>query len=373
MEHVGPSIGEYIEKNMEENPNPEAQKFYDMIATAQASLWEECDNYSKLSISLATLSLKSDYNISEGYFNQMVQLMGEIMPKGNKMVTNLYHARKLVQNLGFGCLRIDCCLKGCMLYYYENSNKSITKCFVCKINRYMTNRRGDLTFLCHPSDGESWKHLDKLHPKFSQDLRNVRLGLCVDDFNPFGQYEKTLYNLPLGMCMKREFMFLIVLIPGPSNPKYKIDVYLQPLVDELLTLWNDGILTYDVSLRKKFIMKVVLMWTINDFPTYEIRKKTHSRKGVLRPHAPPCVSSPDMWNRVADLPFSYDFEKEEQIPGYGVEHNWKKQSIFWRLSYWKTHLLRHNIDVMHTKRNVFMNVFDIVMDVNGRTKDTHKA
>ncbi|RDX66631.1 hypothetical protein CR513_54581, partial [Mucuna pruriens] len=93
-----------------------------------APLWEGCDNHSELSISLAALSLKSDYNMSEGCFNHMVQLIGETMPKGNRMVTNFYHARKSVQILGFGCLKIDCCPKGCLLYYSENSNKTITKC-----------------------------------------------------------------------------------------------------------------------------------------------------------------------------------------------------------------------------------------------------
>ncbi|RDX60952.1 hypothetical protein CR513_60865, partial [Mucuna pruriens] len=68
MDHAGPSIGQHIE-NMEENPNPEAQKFFDMLAAAQAPLWKGCDNHSELSISLATLSLKSDYNMSEGCFN----------------------------------------------------------------------------------------------------------------------------------------------------------------------------------------------------------------------------------------------------------------------------------------------------------------
>ena len=28
---------------------------------------------------------------------------------------------------------------------------------------------------------------------------------------------------------------------------------------------------------------------------------------------------------------------------------------------------------MHTQRNVFMNVFDTVMDIKGKTKDTNKA
>ena len=41
MDHAGPSIGQYIEqqgvietKYMEENPNPKAQKFFDMLAIA---------------------------------------------------------------------------------------------------------------------------------------------------------------------------------------------------------------------------------------------------------------------------------------------------------------------------------------------------
>ncbi|RDY11760.1 hypothetical protein CR513_03521, partial [Mucuna pruriens] len=80
MDHAGPSIGQHIE-NMEENHNPEAQKFFDMLAAAQAPLWEGCDNHFELSISLEALTLKSNYNMSEGCFNCMVQLMGETMPK----------------------------------------------------------------------------------------------------------------------------------------------------------------------------------------------------------------------------------------------------------------------------------------------------
>ncbi|RDX86749.1 hypothetical protein CR513_31889, partial [Mucuna pruriens] len=64
--------------------------------------------------------------MSEGCFNQMVQLMGETTPEGNRVVTNLYHARKSIQNFGLGCSKINCCPKGCMLYYNENSNKTIT-------------------------------------------------------------------------------------------------------------------------------------------------------------------------------------------------------------------------------------------------------
>ena len=64
MDHAGPSIGQYIEQEgvieiecMEENPNLEAQKFFDMLATAQAPLWEGCEHHSKLSASLAYLKI----------------------------------------------------------------------------------------------------------------------------------------------------------------------------------------------------------------------------------------------------------------------------------------------------------------------------
>jgi hypothetical protein len=32
---------------------------------------------------------------------------------------------------------------------------------------------------------------------------------------------------------KDPVMFLTVIIPGPKNPKHKVDVYLQPLISEL--------------------------------------------------------------------------------------------------------------------------------------------
>ena len=102
-----------------------------------------------------------------------------------------------------------------------------------------------------------------MYPKFAQDPHNVRLRLCTNGFNPYDQSDKvyscwlvilTLYNLPPWICMKREFMFLTIIIPGPSNLKSKIDVYMEPLIDDLKMLWNEGVVTYDMSLRQNFMM-----------------------------------------------------------------------------------------------------------------------
>lgn len=54
----------------------------------------------------------------------------------------------------------------------------------------------------------------------------------------------------------------------PSNLKACIDVYLQPLIDDLQQLWNHGALTYDISTKQNFVMRETLIRTINDFPAY---------------------------------------------------------------------------------------------------------
>ena len=57
----------------------------------------------------------------------------------------------------------------------------------------------------------------------------------------------TPYNLPPELCMTKPYLFLTCLVPDPYSPKAKIDVYLQPLIDDLQHLWSDGVWTYDVS------------------------------------------------------------------------------------------------------------------------------
>lgn len=68
------------------------------------------------------------------------------------------------------------------------------------------------------------------------------------------------------MSMKEEFFILSLLIPGPKSPGNNIDVFLQPLIEELNELWDVGVDTYDASTKERFQMRVALMWTINDFP-----------------------------------------------------------------------------------------------------------
>ena len=54
-------------------------------------------------------------------------------------------------------------------------------------------------------------------------------------------------------------------------------------------------------------------------------------------------------------------EYNAEISKYCV--GWKKRSIFWDLPYWRTNMIRHNLDVMHIEKNFFDNIFNTLMCV----------
>ena len=108
--------------------------------------------------------------------------------------------------------------------------------------KWHADERIDDGVLRHPADSPAWKHFDERNPSFSCDSRNVRLGLAADGFNPFRSMSISHstwpvvlipYNLPPWLCMKQPFLILSVLIDGPKAPGNNIDVYLQPLVEDL--------------------------------------------------------------------------------------------------------------------------------------------
>jgi len=76
-----------------------------------------------------------------------------------------------------------------------------------------------------------------------------------------------IYNLPPWLCMKRKFIMMPILIPGPKQPGNDIDVYLRPLVEELLLLWcKEGVRMWDEYKQEDFNLRALLYVTINDWP-----------------------------------------------------------------------------------------------------------
>ncbi|XP_012568913.1 uncharacterized protein [Cicer arietinum] len=432
----------------EEPPNEDAQDFYDLLTAANKPLSEEASD-SKLSICVKLLACKSNWNVPQKCLDFFASMLVDVSPLKDSLPKKIYQAKKLVTMLGLKSEKIDCCVKGCMLYYKENS--ADIECRFCHEPQYVPRKpgignhkdipvkrmfympitprlkrlyastetaaqmrwhqhnRSSSGILRHPSDGEAWNHFDARYPDFANEPRNVRLGLCSDGFTPYIQASSspyscwpvvvTPYNLPPEMCMTKPFMFLTCLIPGPSNPKANIDVYLQPLIDELQQLWSEGALTYDISMKQNFVMRATLMWIINDFPAYGMlsgwstqgklacpvcmdgnkaftlkygsknswfdchrrflphnhafrrSKKRFTKNRVVKDEPPPILNGEEVWGLVHNIPRVID-NAHTILFGYGVIHNWTKRSIFWDLPYWKDNLLTHNLDVMHIEKKL---------------------
>jgi hypothetical protein len=77
------------------------------------------------------------------------------------------------------------------------------------------------------------------------------------------------YNLPPTLCMKYEYMFLCLIIPGPDHPISHINVMLKPIIEELKQLWQ-GVKAYDYDQKQKFNLRVVYLWSVHDFKAYSI-------------------------------------------------------------------------------------------------------
>jgi hypothetical protein len=128
--------------------------------------------------------------------------------------------------------------------------------------------------MSHPADGEAWKDFDDKFRDFAADPRNLRFSLATDGFNPFGnmstQYSMWLVLLtPLNLApwesVNPSNFFMALLIPGPRCPGKDFDLFLEPLIDELVELWK-GVSTYDAITGKKFDLRAAVLWCIHDYP-----------------------------------------------------------------------------------------------------------
>lgn len=451
-----------------EGINEDAKKFYKLVDDANQELYPGCEKFSSLSFTIRIYLLKCLHGWSNASFTALVELLKEAMPDLNIPVS-FNKTKSMIKDLGLDYKKIDACPNNCMLFWKDHEKDD--SCHICGTSRWIEYPEvaNDLEesikahkvpakvlrhfpliprlkrlFMCsktadtlrwhadhrsrdgklrHPADAQAWKDFDAKHSDFARETRNIRLGLASDGFNPFRTMSLshstwpvvlTVYNYPPNLCMKAENCLMSLLIPGPKSPGNEIDVYLQPLIEELKILWEVGVETYDISKNQSFQMRAALMWTVNDFPAYAMlsgwstkgkfacpacnhktssRYLKHSRKMCYMGHRvfldsnhswrsnsssfdgkPEYRSAPSLLDSTMILK---DLEKIPDVVGQKYHKKrpgpWKKKSIFWQLPYWKDNSLRHNVDVMHTEKNICDNIMGTLLDIEGKKKDHAKA
>jgi hypothetical protein len=83
-------------------------------------------------------------------------------------------------------------------------------------------------------------------------------------------------------------------------------------------------------------------------------------------HPPPHLTGHEVYEMVKNVQIILGKQK---MNGENTEEDymWKKQSIFWKLPYWKDLDVRHSIDVMHIEKNVCERLLETLLNTDGKT------
>ncbi|XP_057250653.1 uncharacterized protein LOC125497806 [Beta vulgaris subsp. vulgaris] len=355
--------------------------------------------------------------ITDKSLSMILDLFKEALPENNTLPESFYEAQKTVKKLSLNSIKIDACPNNCMLFWKEHANADeCVKCHAsrwkkkeqgngnpatkpnpkklpCQTMRYFPliprlqrmfmssktaasmrwhsdERQSDDGVMTHPADSKAWKSFDDKYPSFASETRNVRLGLA-----------------------------------SPKGPKKNIDVYLQPLIEELKLLWNVGVETdypaygdlsgwstggekgcptcnsdtssewlrnggkYCYMCHRRFL-PIDHEWRYDGASfdgTHEIRPKPKELTGeeVLEQLVDvECVTSLETPTRKRNR------RKDQKNKCKAI---WRKKSIFYELPYWSSLLVRHNLDVMHIEKNVCETLLATLLDIEGKSKDNLNA
>nr|CAD39322.2 OSJNBb0080H08.14 [Oryza sativa Japonica Group] len=407
-----------------------------------------CDkDFTVLRSVLELLRLKAKHGWSDTSFNDLMSLLRVLLPKPNFVPSNTYQAKKLICPLSLGVEKIHACKNHCILYRKEYAE--LECCPTCGTSRYkMGNgpvdsectdpdsdkgKRGKIPSMVmwylpikdrlkrlysnptdaelmrwhqesqkidgmirHPADARQWKTFDAKHPEFAKDPRN-----------------------------KRKYILLTILIQGPNQPGIDIDVFLEPLMEDMEELWKEGLRLWDEFKREHFNLRAIIFVTINDLPANfslsgQIKGKTgcliclektsyryltSSLKTVYMRHrrflpqrhryrkmarlfdntvendtAPVARGGTYVYEITKKINVVYGKGKKKTVKrkkadgDNGTASPFKKHSIFFKyLDYRKDLEIRHAIDVMHLEKNVFDSTVGTLLDIPSKTKDGLKS
>jgi hypothetical protein len=146
---------------------------------------------------------------------------------------------------------------------------------------------------------------------------------------------------------------LTALISGPKQAGNDIDVFLEPLMEDMQKLWECGVTMWDEYSRQRFNLKAIIFYTINDNPArFSLTGQVKGKAG--------CVVFGKLMKGIK-------MKKNEKA---SKDSLLKKKSIFFRyLPYWKEFDIGHTIDTMHVTKGVFQSTISLLLDLARKMKD----
>lgn len=305
---------------------PEVNAYWSSLDEAGRTPLFAGSNLSVLAATLILLNLCRVHHVSNLFITELLLILSKsILPAPNSLPVSESKASAMLRKLGLGYKTIHACPKGCVLFRgaiadalvcpkcgshrWKRSGRSIVPVSVLRhfplISRlrrmfatptlasFMTWHRENKSadgVMRSPVDSDQWRHIEASHPEFESDPRNLHLGVGADGVNPYAQKRSTFsvwpilifnYNIAPWLTIKKYFIILALLIPGPNSVTAEhIDVFIAPLLEELMELWMDGVPCFDAAQwngESRFVLRAMVIWMLHDFPAFAMMAGTTNK------------------------------------------------------------------------------------------------
>ena len=106
-----------------------------LLEDMKTPLYPSCnERYTKLSASLKLLQLKVAHQWTDKGFRELLEVLGDMFPKGNQIPRTTYEAKKIVCPMGLKFEKIHACKNDYILF--RGDNEALTECPKCGTSRY---------------------------------------------------------------------------------------------------------------------------------------------------------------------------------------------------------------------------------------------
>uniref|UniRef100_A0A803Q2J0 Transposase n=1 Tax=Cannabis sativa TaxID=3483 RepID=A0A803Q2J0_CANSA len=236
-------------------------KFQTLLSDAEKPIYPGCTKYTKLSTLLRLYNLKARHGWSDKCLTDLLSFLKDLLPECNEMPVSFYEAKKTLCSLGMQYEKIHACPNDCVLY--RNDFVDAKLCPTCGESRWKKKKNNKGV-----KEGIPAKVLWYLPPvpRFIRLFRSVEHAKDLTWHANERIKDGKLRHPADTLAWQRVDMKFPAF--GPKQPGNNIDVYLAPLIDDLKTLWDEGVNVYDAYKKEEFILRAALLWTINDFPAY---------------------------------------------------------------------------------------------------------
>jgi hypothetical protein len=125
---------EYDLGSGDQHPPPEVYNFYRLLTASDKKVHDGTD-LTILQPVMRLMAMKSKYNFSNQCYNDIVNLIIDLIPMNQNMSKDLYQSKKIIVGLGMNNEKIDVCRKNYVLFYKEH--KDDTEYMHCGSSRYV--------------------------------------------------------------------------------------------------------------------------------------------------------------------------------------------------------------------------------------------